>query len=953
MAGFVGLGGASNSSTPSGFVGLGETQGTPQKTFLQKITGFLGSVLPAAIKVGSAINNPVAAATSFAVSKPGIDLAKDVARSTPRAGAAIALDQFNNKQSFTPQTAPEKFLFGQDEVQSFTDKRASYTKIAQDLAAKVGLSNPKAKYAGETLGPLAAIAFTIGDLVPVAPESSEAKLLKNLAKLKDVEEIRPILSKLGLEGVVIEDAAKAISKLSRPKDVQKVLRAAEEVTHAAANAGAAVPEINYAAKGLRESTQTPIVEPLTSKTFYRGGGEGSMPIGTAQDIINYERNDLGNLGVVAEKGVDLGKIDAKDTQWLTETSAAAKEYGKTEKVLLQEGGYRIIARDGQGGVLVEKIKNITDAIPSPGGEEASAAKLFDAATTKVGEVPPGVSPLIPEVAKAGEELLSPIERVTKALQDSKVLNKEQAAIYSKERSIRVKEFTKQLADATTESEVKAAKSALAGEMNKVSMESLRKSVSPSDIDALFKQVAQHPTLAGFEKAKAITGLGKLFGAEGAAIPTNSELEALKHIFPPGAIKVLEQKQGIWQKIGTAFVKAIGVPRSIMSSFDLSAPFRQGIFMIGKPKVFFGAFPDMFRALKSPEGYAALNKAIEQMPHYKLMRESKLALTDIGTHINSREEAFVSDWAEHIPGEGVPGIKYASKGYNKTIGRMVGASQRAYTGFLNKIRADAFSDLITKAEIAGVDTHAGSSVAESAARFVNSATGRGKLPDMVEKASAFTSSIFFSPKLVASRLNLMNPVYYTKLDPLVRTEALKTLVVDATIAASVLGLAHAAGADISLNPTSSDFLKIRLPKPFSQTRYDILGGFGQYSVLFMREILGKTTSSVSGKTTEFGSGFGQQNRVQVLYNFFENKEAPVPAFLTKALKGKDPTGQPFSVGSSVAQMVTPLVFQDMRDLYQQYDAKGIPLIIPALFGIGHQTYIPVKNKAKTSGSHLGR
>lgn len=88
--------------------------------------------------------------------------------------------------------------------------------------------------------------------------------------------------------------------------------------------------------------------------LYRGGGTGSMPRNaTAKEVIDYETNDLGNK-INIEKGVDPKKIPAKNLQWLTEDEASAKEYGEPEKV---SGDFRIVARDGQGGVLVEKLSD--------------------------------------------------------------------------------------------------------------------------------------------------------------------------------------------------------------------------------------------------------------------------------------------------------------------------------------------------------------------------------------------------------------------------------------------------------------------------------------------------------------------------------------------------------------------------------------------------------------------
>lgn len=92
------------------------------------------------------------------------------------------------------------------------------------------------------------------------------------------------------------------------------------------------------------------------KVFYRGGGVGMMPSGTAADVIKYEREVLGNSDIKVEPGVDPKKISTKYLVWVTEKKKDAKEYGNVGIVELEK--YQIIARDGYGGLLINAIKEV-------------------------------------------------------------------------------------------------------------------------------------------------------------------------------------------------------------------------------------------------------------------------------------------------------------------------------------------------------------------------------------------------------------------------------------------------------------------------------------------------------------------------------------------------------------------------------------------------------------------
>ena len=89
--------------------------------------------------------------------------------------------------------------------------------------------------------------------------------------------------------------------------------------------------------------------------------------------MKYEQEELGNKDVVPEPGIDLTNIKSENLAWLTETEDQAREYGEASKSDLKD--YRVIARDSEGGVLVEKLKSSVEEPASKGMAKAEMARL--------------------------------------------------------------------------------------------------------------------------------------------------------------------------------------------------------------------------------------------------------------------------------------------------------------------------------------------------------------------------------------------------------------------------------------------------------------------------------------------------------------------------------------------------------------------------------------------------
>lgn len=420
----------------------------------------------------------------------------------------------------------------------------------------------------------------------------------------------------------------------------------------------------------------------------------------------------------------------------------------------------------------------------------------------------------------------------------------------------------------------------------------------------------------------------------------------------------------------AMLDALNVPRTIMASMDMSAPLRQGIGLIHR-KEFWNSLPDMFRAWGSEDAYKAIQKGITDDPIFKkrvtadgkvkpsFAEDVGLKLTDLNNFTN-REETMLSTIAEKIPG--------------------VRRSNRAYTAFLNKLRADTFKQMTQDYGVtSGTNMRNNVKLGKEIAEFVNNATGRGDLGKLETSAKAL-STILFSPRLIASRLGMMaggtkalgqeayqigkairhfDPQIYLNQPPNVRREYLKSLAAIAGTAGTFTQLMRLGGATVETDPASSDFGKPKI----GNTRIDPYGGFQQYIVLMQRlmpqldlssiglgEIGGKMKSTTTGREYDLANPqFGQSTQADVLGRFIRSKTNPIVNFGWGMLSGqKEISGQkmdltnPNPMENAIAQRFLPMLVQDVYELINDEvtppQAKALATFL-STFGMGSQTYGP--------------
>lgn len=504
-----------------------------------------------------------------------------------------------------------------------------------------------------------------------------------------------------------------------------------------------------------------------------------------------------------------------------------------------------------------------------------------------------------------------VNNLFEAIRSAKPQVEAQERLYSQERARRIAASE----SVTTRGEAGARESLskLAGEMPRVQMQT-DYPMTQQNANILFDMITSSNRITPFEKATGRTGLFKILS--GGELPQRSELNVLGRIFGPelaGEVVQMHGGLGVIRGSGKALMETSNLMKTMMASTDVSAPLRQGLPLAYRGE-YWRAFDDMFKSLVSEKQFQGLMQSLEARPNFLIGREAGLQLTDLDS-ITSREEQFLSKIAEKIPG--------------------VRASERAYVGFLDKLRADTFDSLLADAVKAG---GVAEEVAPGIARFVNVSTGRGSL-GRFEKNAAELNALLFSPRLISSRLTMLNPAYYVNQTPQLRKEAIKALLSIAGGGLTITGLTKLGSEavnrqmTVNTNPVNSDFGKAKV----GNTRIDPYAGFQQYIVAASRLLTGKEQSSTSGKEFDLTNPkFGQPNRLDVLSNFAQSKLSPMASLVDVLLKGKDPAGKPVNTSKEVKDRFIPLFIQDVMDLYKD-DPSLLPLGIEAAFGTGMSTY----------------
>jgi RNA polymerase sigma factor (sigma-70 family) len=386
------------------------------------------------------------------------------------------------------------------------------------------------------------------------------------------------------------------------------------------------------------------------------------------------------------------------------------------------------------------------------------------------------------------------------------------------------------------------------------------------------------------------------------------------------------------KAGALLLEGAHLSRSIITSVDWSAVFRQGSWaLFSHPLMAAKALPGMAHATFSDATAYRIANELMNRPGAQLGDQAGLELTSMEGRIGAQEEAFMSR------------LPWLHPKIRKVVLAPVHASERAYIAYLNTMRAGVFDAMVQA--WGGKDITLDQ--AKRIANYVNIATGRGNLGGFAKAAEILAAGIF-APRYVVSRFQLALG------QPLWQGDA-KTRSVIAKEYARAMGgmglfygmiyLASKAFWDdddderpqVEWDLRSSDAGKIRM----GNVRIDPMGGMSQALVLMGRTISGERKTKTGAilplrnklrLTTTGEVPYGGLD-MQDAYTFFlRSKLSPVASTAANWITGENILGERTTLQQTAIDSFIPMSLRDtVKAAEEMGPFKGLAVSMAAVMG----------------------
>jgi hypothetical protein len=414
------------------------------------------------------------------------------------------------------------------------------------------------------------------------------------------------------------------------------------------------------------------------------------------------------------------------------------------------------------------------------------------------------------------------------------------------------------------------------------------------------------------------------------------------------------KRNNWRKAIDFLGGAWNLTKSLRSSFDLSAPLRQGLFEVlsQKPTTTAKGLAFMMRAafqgIVSRENvgkdYEEWLSKVKTSPEYEAMKASKLFIADRTGKGKAAEDAFVNNLVRYVPFLELP-VGWGTKKYSLNL---YTRSELAYNAFLNYMRVAAFKEVMdTLGDLdEPITFETNPEEFKAIAEVINVSTGRASLGSAESSANAI-NTVIFSIRLVLSRLMfLFIPAKAPFMPPAARKYAMIKYARAISSLSTIIGMLFLyLNSDdddetyVELDPRGK-FARINLNENVS---VDLTAGLAQWITLLSRIGTQEYKTSNTGEIKTLGESSYSQNFDELIMGFVSGKMSPSARIAYERLSS---VPNPEVPGERITK------YGQKYDLLNSLGLLAVPMIVEEGFSISKAMESPYKSAALTALTGLG-
>jgi hypothetical protein len=650
---------------------------------------------------------------------------------------------------------------------------------------------------------------------------------------------------------------------------------------------------------------------------------------TKKDFKSERRDIKQSIKEKWNKAANDGTLTAVPVPYAKQLVAIAPDVAKLMKSYVEEGVVSLVE-------IIDRIHgDVQEVIP-----EVTKADVFDIVAGEYTEPRQTKNEILEKLRDLRDEAvyLNKLEALNNGVEP-----KTEAA--KKERNRRIKELQEKIKehDVTKLSQIK--------KRNEQRTKELEEKLRNGDFENKRKASAIDNT----ELAKKYPDLYK------ATLNAIRAREEAKHKIDLANLNEQMARQTMRQKIVGHGARALRTAKALLAGIDDSAVFVQNMIAVlanlgTAQHALKEHVLDALSAARFERNLAKLHSSA----YWPLIEQSGLSVVDPKSLRESEKNDIFNDTYFDY-------LKIKTKGGKEVSLAFTKPFERAFTSLGNNLRVHIFLRKVEELEAQGKTFENAPEEYKSVASVINNISGRGTMIKSVEKHNDILSAVLWSPRLLASSLNILGVSdiamlfakdgkgFYANLTPAQRRFVAEQVIKGVGLGIAIMAaLAYSTGGEADLDPTSVTFGTVKV----GDYRYTLFGRYNSVIRMIFMRMQGKKTindKEIVLDAKAYGASTGNE-----MWKFLRGKANPIFGLGIDLATKKTFDGKPVTLEDEAERMLTPMSISEFKKGFEQDGLKGLVVRgIPSFTGIkvsnekDFERRKPASNKKPTRPKRSGK